>query len=59
MQGSGRPVLEEYANDEGENRGQGRNSGCISEESLLHSPMEVKSLSLILASLSKHLGILQ
>lgn len=52
MQCSGRPMLEECTNDEGEDRGQGRNSGCISEESLFHSPMEAKSISLILAGLS-------
>lgn len=59
MHYSVRLMLEKCANFEGEDRLQRRNSGCTSKESLFLNFMEAKSLSLIPADLSWHLGILQ
>lgn len=58
MHYSVRLMLEKCDNYEGEDRLQGRNSGCTSKESLFHNSMEAKSLSLIPADLSWRLGIL-
>ena len=37
-----RPALEKCANYEGEDRRQGKNSGCTSKESLFHNPVRGK-----------------